>query len=480
MGDSLKDKAINGATWKFLERTANQLMQFGVGIVLARLLDPSDYGIVGLLAIFFALATTLLDSGFGSALIQKKNRTENDYSTVFVFNILSSVIIYLLLFGLAPFIASFFQTPLLKDITRVAALTFIINGFTSVQLAKLNIDLKFKIISKISILGQVVTGITGVLLAYMGYGVWALVFQGLVSSFVVAVVIWTCSGWRPKLKFYKNSFVSLFKFGGNMLVSGIINTLYNNMYTLVIGKVFSPKEVGLYNRANSYSSLPANLIMDMAVSVNFPILSKLQDDNERLLNAYEKLLKMPYYILCPILVFLIVMAEPLIKIMIGEKWLLCVPYIQILCIGYMFYPLNALNMNLLYVKGYSKLALKIEFIKKPIGFIFLILSIPFGIFWMMVGKAAYSLIVYVINCHFTDRILSYGFGKQIRILYPIYLNSFLMGITLWICTSFIDSDIFKLLVSIPFCLILYVLVSYFRNDDELANIVNIIKNKTNA
>ena len=348
--------------------------------MLARILSPGDYGIIGMLSIFFALATTFQDSGFGSALIQKKSRTDEDYSTVFFFNIGASWVIYAVLFLTAPYIADFYNTPILTSVTRVSALTFIINGLTGVQLAKLNIELKFKTISIVSILGQIITGIVGIALAYQGWGVWSLVYQGLISSCVVSIVIWLCSGWHPSLIFSKKSFKELFKFGGNMMLSSIINQIYNNIYTIVIGKVFNPTLVGMYNRANSYAHLPANTVMDMALTVNFPILATIQDDDKRLLYAYKKLLRIPFFILYPILTAIIVMAAPLIQIMIGNKWLPCVPMLQILCVSYMFVPLNAVNLNLLYVKGRSDLSLRLEFIKKPLGIAILFASIPFGIY----------------------------------------------------------------------------------------------------
>lgn len=475
--NSLKDKAVSGATWKLIERFVTQIVQFGIGIVLARLLCPEDYGVVGMMTIFFALASTFLDSGFASALIQRKDRTELDYSTVFVFNIIISLIIYVILYLSAPYIADFYETPILKNITRVYAVTFVINGLTGVQLAKLNIDLKFKYISQITILGQLVTGITGILLAYSGFGVWALVLQGIVSSFVTAVVIWIGSGWRPSLKFSFVSFRSLFHFGGNMLGSGIINTIYNNLYTLVIGKEFSPISVGLYNRANGYASMPANIVMDMAINVNYPILSKLQDDNKRLLGAYERLLKVPFYVLYPLLVGVIVLADPIIVTMIGVKWQLCVPYLQILCIGYMFYPLNALNMNLLYVKGRSDLAFKMEFVKKPIGLFLLFVSIPLGIEWMLIGKVTYSIIVYSINCYWTSKILNYGLIKQLRILIPIFINALLMGVLVYISTSVFSSNPGKLIIGSLVGIISYLFIGYIRKDDSMFEIISIVKNK---
>lgn len=463
--------------WRIVEMSVSQVVGFVIGVILARLLAPEDYGVVGMLAIFFAVAGCFKDCGFGTALVQNKDRTEEDYSTAFIFNVLSSIILFLLFFFAAPLIADFYDMPILCEITRVTALSFIISGLTGVQYAKLNIDLKFKFRSQMSILGQLLSGATGLILAFMGFGVWSLVLQGLVGSAITGVVLWLSSGWKPKLRFSIKSFKQLWKFGVNMLGSGLINTIYNNLYTLVIGKFYNPASVGMYNRANGYASLPSSVIMDMALGVNFPILAKLQDDRDRLLRAYEKLLKVPFYILYPILVGLIVLAEPTIQVMIGEKWLPCVPYLQILCVGYMFYPLNGLNVNLLMVKGRPDLVLKMDFIKKPIGILLLVAAIPFGIMWMMVGKAAYSLIVYALNCYFTNKILDYGFVKQVKVLIPILLNSIVMGAVILFTSYFIESNIIKLAVGIPLGAIFYATVGYFRRDDTFFEIINIVKSK---
>ena len=474
---SLRDKAVSGAIWKLITILVNYSMTFVVELYLARKLEPSDYGLVGMLTIFFAIAGVLVDSGFSSALVQRQNRTDADFSTVFVFNIVASVCIYGLFVIFAPSIAAFYNEPLLKTIIYVSALSFIIKGLTSIHFAKLNIDLRFSTLSKISLVGHFAAGITGVLLAYMGFGIWALVFQGIASALITGIIVWICSGLRPSIGFSRRSFSSLFSYGGNMLGSGIINVIYGNMYTLVIGKGFSSADVGFYNRANGYACMPSNIVTDIALRVNFPILVKLQNDNERLISAYEKLLTVPFFILYPVLVGVIVCAEPLITVVIGEKWLPCVPYMRILCVGYMFYPLNGFNMNILYAKGRTDISFKLEFIKKPIGLLLLFASLPFGIIWMMVGKALYSLIVYFINCYYTNKIVGYGLSRQIKILLPMLGNSLVMGLVVFLCMRVVSEPATKLLVGIPVGMACYLLMAYVRNDDSLSEIMGIVKNK---
>lgn len=474
MPASLKEKATTGVFWKTAERAVGQVVHFGVGILMARLLSPSDYGVVGMLAIFFALAGAFQDCGIGRALVQKQDRTQEDFSTAFYSNLGISLVVYIILFLSAPYIADFYGIPILKDVTRVSALSFIFNGLTSVQYAKMDIELKFKKRSILSIIGIAISGLTGILLAYNGMGVWALVFQGLVSSLLTGIILWVISGWKPSFTFSLTSFGHLFKFGGNLLASNIINTIYNNLYTLVIGKMFSPSMVGLYNRANGYARLPVSIVLDMATGVNFPILAKLQDDTPRLINAYKKLLSVPFYLLYPILTYLLVMADSIIVFLIGEKWLPCVPFLRILCVCYMFLPLNSVNLNLLYVKGRSDLALKLEFVKKPLGFLILFASIPLGIIWMMVGRTLYSICVFGINCFYTKKILNFGFIEQTKIIAPIMLNSALMGGCCYVATIWISSVFLKIFLGLVVSVFIYWLISIVRKDSNYVEVKDII------
>ena len=477
MENRLKDKAVSGALWKTTERVVGQIVHFAVGIVMARLLDPSDYGTVGLLAIFFALASTFQDSGFGTALVQKKDRVKEDYSTVFVFSVIASLFIYVIFFFSAPFIAEFYNVPILTDITRVSALSFIIGGLTSVQYAKLNIDLNFKFMSIMSILGLCISAVTGIVMALGGWGVWALVWQGIISSAITGVVIWFSSGWYPSFVFSKKSFRQLFSFGWKLTTANIITTIYNNLYTLVIGKVFSPTLVGHYNRANGYAQMPMNIVNSLSMGVNFPILAKIQDDNERLRKVYTKLMKVPMYVLYPILIGLIILAEPLVIVLIGEKWLPCVPMLQILCVGYMFMPLSNANLSLILVKGRTDLTLKMELIKKPFAFFILFVSIPFGIIWMVAGRALYSVLVFFYNSYYTKKILNYGWKEQLVALLPIYRNVIIMAIFVYTSISFIDSNPIKLIVGIIVGMASYIATSILLHDESYHEVKNILMTK---
>lgn len=473
----LKQSVVSGAIWTGLEKILTQLVHFVIGIVLARILSPGDYGVVGMLTIFIAIANVFTDSGLSSALIQKKNRNDTDYSTIFYFNLAVAVFFYCLLFFTSPLIADFYNMPILKDVTRVVALSLIITGFTAVQSTRLRINLQFRKLSVIAIASMLVTGGTGLFLAFNGFGVWALVIQTVAGNLFSSVCVWCVAKWRPSLVFSKESFKSLWGVGSKLLGSSLINSLYSNLYTLVIGKFFSKEQVGYYNRGNQYALLPMQSVQDMALKVNFPVLSKLQDDDERLIAAYKKLMTVPLYLLYPILVGLAVVAPYLIPIMIGEKWIPCVPVLQLLCIGYMLSPLTSLNLNLLYVKGRTDLVLKLEFFKKPIGFLILFLSIPLGLVGMVAGKAFYEFVAFSFNCYYTKKFYDYGEWKQLRALLPIVVNCVVMAFLVHVSMCFVDSYLIKLCVGIPVGIISYLILSIVCGDENYKELKSIVKGR---
>lgn len=473
---SLRNEAIKGMSWSAIEKFASQAIAFVLGIIMARLLAPSDYGIIGMLAIFMAIANTLADSGFGSALIQKKNRNPEDYSTFFLFNLGISTLLYLILFFSAPWIADFYHTPILKDVTRVVTLQLILNALFNAQHTKLRIDLRFKEVSIISLISQVVTGAVGVLLAFLGWGVWALVWQAIFSCIIRGILAIIClRGWTPGVRFSKASFKSLFGFGSKILASSLINTIYGNLYTLIIGRRFTPDEVGFYNRGVQLATFPSNVATDVIVSVNYPILSRFQDDDARLIQAYRKMLTVPLFILYPIIIGLGVLAEPTVGLLLKEKWLPCVPFLQIMCLGAVFAPLTHINLNLLYVKGRSDLVLKLELIKKPIGFALILITMHFGIMWLMAGKVLYEFIAFSFNCHYTGKILGYGWKEQVREIFPILLKASIMGLAVYLVCFLLSGWWAKLLIGTATGILVYLLIAIITQDKIFAELLSTIK-----
>lgn len=477
MSKSFKQKAITGVAWTSVERFTQQIIQFVIGIAIARILAPQDYGIIGMTAIFFALATTFIDSGFGSALIQNKNRNETDYSTCFYFNVIVGVILYVILWLASPTIADFYRTPILCDVTRVLGLTMLVNSLSISQTAKMTVEMRFKEMAIISIVTQFVTGLIGLYLAYIGWGVWALVFQQLSSCIARLLMMELFLKWYPRLVFSKASFKHMFSYGSKILCSGLINTIYDNLYTLVIGKAFSAKEVGYYNRGNQFAILPTTTILSIFMKVAFPLMAEVQDDVEKLKTAYKKFLRVPLFVLYPILFGLIALAKPLILVLLGEKWLPAVPLLQVLCIGSFFDPLTHINLNILYVKGRTDLVLRLELIKKPIAFILLFSMIPLGLWWLCFGRAIYGFIAYSFNCYYTGKFINFGFWKQMYYNVPVLLKSGLMGALCYGCLYVFDKPLVQLLVGIVVGIFSYFIMAFMTKDETLNDVKQIIQKK---
>lgn len=369
---------MSGFKWNALGQFSTYAIQFVLGIVIARLLGPADYGVIGMLAIFMAIAQSFVNSGFGNALIRKKDRTEVDCSTAFYFNVAVAVLLYGVLFLSAPTIAAFYNTPLLTDVVRVYSLTLIISSLGIVPRALRSVAVDFKTQAYASVISVIVSGLVGLYLAYSGYGVWALVWQAIISSFVGVVVIWVLARWRPLLVYSWGSFRSMFSYGSRLLASGLLHTVYTHASSILIGKFYTPAELGNYDRGNSIASLPSLRLSDVFHSVTFPILSKLQDDDERLKNVYHKYVAMTSLVIFFIMTLLAVVARPLVLLLLTEKWLGAVPFLQVFCFAYMFDSICRLNNNMLFVKGWSGMFLKLEIIKKAIVTPFFLLAIPYG------------------------------------------------------------------------------------------------------
>ena len=461
-----------------MERLATHVFRFLVALVMARLLAPSDYGMVGMLSIFLALAGTIQDSGFSAALIQKQDKTEEDYATAFFFNLGVSIFFYVMLFFLAPLIAQFYGVRELTPITRVIALGLVINALGAIQQTRLTINLKFGLLAALSMTSLAVSSAIGIGLAYKGYGAWALVGQSVLGGAANVAMLWCVARWRPILCFSKDSFRKLFGFGSKLLCSSMINTIYGNIYALVIGKAFGAAETGHFNRANGFAALPADTLSEVVLKVNYPILAKLQDDTPRLVSAYRRLLRTPMFLLVPVLFGMAAVAEPMVRVLIGEKWLPCVPFLQVLCFGMMWWPLTHINLNLLYVKGRTDLVLKLELIKKPIAFLILFSTIPFGIFWMCVGKAVYDFIAFCFNCHYTNKVLGYGFWRQMGEIMPMVANALAMVVLITWTTRFFDSNVAKLTVGVLVGAVSYLVGAAIYREESLRYAWGLMRRET--
>ncbi len=441
---SLKQKTFKGIIWSAVERFSTQGVQFLFGIVLARMLTPSDYGAIAMLTIFLAISQTFIDSGFGNALIRKLDRTEKDKSTVFFFNLFMAIICYVVLFIAAPFIAQFYDMPILKNILRVLGLNLIIRSCNIIQSLTLTIDINFKKQAKVSLAAAIGAGAVGIYFAHNGFGVWSLVIQALTASTIQLILFLVLVRWIPRHFFSKESFFSMFGFGSKLLISGLIDTVYKNIYSLVIGKFYSPAALGEYARANHLAEFPSSNVTGVLQRVTYPVLSKLQNDPDKLRSAYLKFLNITTFLIFPLMVGLAALAKPLILQLLTEKWSGVIILLQIICFPMMWYPVHAINLNLLQVLGRSDLFLKLEIIKKTINTVILLATLPFGVEAMCWGFWVSAVSSVIINTYYSGVLLDAGLSKQLKFYIPTILNSVVMGALCLGVINLLPQDIYWL------------------------------------
>ncbi len=442
---SIKDKSINGFVWSFIDSLGNQGAQFVIGIVLARLLTPSDYGLVGMITVFIVVSESFIDSGFTQALIRKSNATQTDFSTVFYFNIIVGITVYIILFFGSPFISEYFDEPRLVDLVKVLGITVIINSIAIVQRARLTKEINFKLQSKISISSNIISGSIGISLAFMDFGVWSLVWRTLLNNTFQTVLLWSFNKWKPTIEFSIDSFREMFSFGYKLLISGLIYRIYTNIYYLIIGKYFSAAALGIYTRADQFKNLFSANLNSTIQRVSYPVLSSLKDDIARLRAGYKKTLRVTVFITAILMLGLAGIAKPLILVLIGEKWAGAIEYLQLLCFVGLFYPLHALNLNILNIKGRSDLFLKLEIIKIFLIIPEILIGIFIGIKAMIMMRIINQIIGYGINSQYSGRFIHYSTTDQIKDVISSFVIGLILGLLLYIMSLIIFITPFILL-----------------------------------
>ena len=446
---SLKQKTIGGLFWSFIDGFVNQGFQIVVGIILARLLSPREFGLIGMLAIFIAISQSFVDSGFSNALIRKTNCTQNDYSTVFYFNLSVAIFFYILLFCLSGSIGSFFNEPQLKPLVQVLSLSLIINSFAIIQRTILTKAINFKLQTMASMVASVGSGITAIWLALAGFGVWSLVALTLSRAFLNSLFLWLWAKWKPALVFSGESFRELFAFGSKLLVSGLIDTAYRNIYYLIIGKYFSAADLGYYTRADQFQALPSITLNGIIGRVSYPVLSSIRNDVSKLKIAYQKIIKSTMLITFVLMLGMAAVAKPMILTLIGEKWMPSVIYLQLLCLAGMLYPLHALNLNMLQVQGRSDLFLRLEIIKKSLAIPTIFIGVLFGIKAMIIGMLALSLIAYYLNSYWSGRLIGYSTWEQIKDILPSFVLALFVALGVFLAGYLLPlSNPLKLIIQI--------------------------------
>lgn len=456
----LKQKTISGLLWSFIDSFASQGIQFIVGIVLARILSPREFGLIGMLTIFIAVSQSFIDSGFTSALIRKKDCTQNDYSTIFYYNILISILFYSLLFIFSGPISQFFKEPQLKLLIKILGIGLLLNSIAIIQKTILTKEINFKLQMRVSLIASIGSGIFAISMAFNGYGVWSLVVLTLSRFGFTTIFLWVWSTWKPDWVFSRSSFKELFSFGSKLLVSGLIDTIYRNLYYLIIGKYFSAVELGYYTQADQFQSLPSQNLNGIISRVSFPVLSSIQNDKIRLIEAYKKIIKSTMLVTFVLMMGLAAIAKPLVLVLIGEKWLPAVIYLQMLCFVGMLYPLHALNLNMLQVQGRSDLFLRLEIIKKVIAIPVIVIGVIYGIKTMIVGLMINSIIAYFLNSYWSGKFIGYSTSQQIKDILPSFYVGAFVGLVVFIVGYLINtSDMLKLIIQLSLGIVLTIGIS---------------------
>ncbi len=463
---SLQEQAFISVFWSAVERFSVQGGQIVIEVILARLLLPSDYGLIAILGVFLAIAQTFIDAGFSNALIQKKKRTNVDYSTILYFNLFIGIIAYVILFFSAPYIAVFYHEPQLTIVAKVIGLNLIISALSIVQRTKLMIALDFKKQAFISFTSILISGVFSIYLAYSGFGVWALVMQVLINNTCISLFLWISAKWKPIFVFSKSSFKSMFSYGMRLLLASLLQTVYLNLYTLVIGKRFSPQILGYYNRSYVLSQVPSYKLTEIMTNAMFPIQCKIQNDDEKLSSSFIRYLRMACFIIFPLTLLLCVLAEPVVELVLTVKWLPMVPLLQLLCLAYMWTPVMALNHNLLKVKGRMDYFLHAEIIKKIVAVVILLITLPFGIKMLCAGLIVYSFADIFIITRYSGKVINITLWRQIKEILSIFLLAVSMGGIVYIVQLLFHLVILKILVGSIVGLFYYLWFAYMLKMDE--------------
>ncbi|MDE7160113.1 MAG: lipopolysaccharide biosynthesis protein [Muribaculaceae bacterium] len=451
----LKQKAVSSVLWRILEQGGKQLIYFGVSVVLARLIMPDQFGMVAMLTVFINLANVFVDSGFSSALIRKTARTQADCSTVYWFNILVSVFCYFLLFLCAPLIARFYDMPQLSAILRVSAFSVVIGSVAGVHRTLLQAEMNFKAMTKFNLLSLVISGAAGITFALLDFEVWALVIQNLTMMTVATVCVWMKVKWRPSAIISRQSFKEFFGFGSKLLASSLLDTLYGNIYSIVIGKVYKAADLAYYNRSTSLTTMTSSLPTSILQSVTYPVLCKIQDDESALKEGYRRTLRLSAFVVFPLCLGAGAVAFPLINVLYTDRWIFSATLLSIIVFSAMWYPIHAINLNYLIVKGRSDLFFRLEIIKKVQAVIMLCITVPIGLEAMCYGGIVTSLLALVYNTYYTGRYLHMGILAQLRDLVPCLLLSLAMFVVARAVAHFMGMDIISLVCSVAAGAVVY-------------------------
>ena len=476
MSSTLKQQTISGMLWSAIQRFGTMIISFVSNIVLARLLSPDDYGCIGLLTIFIVLADTFVNGGFGAALIQKKEPTKEDYSTVFYWNIIVSILLYILLFFVAPYVAQFYKIPLLSSVLRAQGVVLLLHALSIVQLNILRKELRFKKLSIIQISSSFFSVVVAIILAYQGFGVWTLVFQQLLMAFTTTLLLWVTTSWKPIHSFSKQSFKELFGYGSFLLLSDLLNSLCDNVQGLIIGRKFSAGDMGFYTQARKLETIPTTSISQVVNLVAFPVYSKLQDDKEKLFLAVRKTSRMMNFLNFPLMILLILVANELIVFLYSDKWLESIPYFQILCVSGLVNCIQSINYQVVCAVGKSKLIFRWNIVKRLVGLASILVGMNFGVKGILWGMVFGFYFTALVNILVASPITNYDLLKQLKDIIPILCCAVVVALVVhYIMQLFVVHYVLIMFIKIILYIVLYVLVSKIFKSQELDEYFNILK-----
>lgn len=452
-------KIVSNFLWRFLERSGAQGVTFIVSIILARILDPTVYGTIALVTVFTTILQVFVDSGMGSALIQKKNADDLDFSSVFYFNIVVCILLYVIMFVIAPVVARFYKMPELTSVMRVLCLTIIISGVKNIQQAYVSRNMLFKRFFFATLGGTISSAVLGIWMAYCGFGVWALVFQNLLNMTLDTLILWITVKWRPKLFFSFERLKNLFSYGWKLLVAAILDTGYNNLRQLIIGKLYSPESLAQYNRGNQFPNLIVSNINSSIDSVLLPTMASEQDSKDRVRAMTRQSIRISTYLMMPMMVGLAVCAESIVSLILTDKWLPCVPFLRIFCFTYAFYPIHTANLNAIKAMGRSDLFLKLEITKKVCDLVILVSTMWFGVMVMACSLLFSSIIGQIVNSWPNRKLLDYKYKDQLKDMLPHISLSLVMGAFVYCVRFFSLSNWLTLLIQILLGIVIYIVGS---------------------
>lgn len=478
MNASLNSRALKGLFWSFTGLFANQGIQFLMLMILARMLAPEDFGLIGMIIVFITISNSIVDSGFSQALIREKNPTQAVYSTVFFYNISLSFLMYAILYLMAPYISQFFHQEILTKIIRISSLGIIINSFGIIHKVILIRKIDFKLQTKISLTASILGGIFAIGCAFNGFGVWSLVVQSLVNQITQLICLWFFHSWRPIFELGYQEFKKLFSFGSKLLASSLIDVIYSNIFSILIGRLYPVAQLGYYTNAVKIGDVVTNTTTGALQKVTFPVFSKLKDNEEELKNSFRKTIKMTVYCMFPIMIGLLAVADSLIPLLLGMKWQGAVLYFQLLCLSGMLYPLHALNLNILQVKGRSDLFLRLEIIKKLLLTLLIGVSLIMsqGIIGLICAGIVSSYLSLFINSYYSAREVSYAMKQQFLDIIPVFLLSGCMGLIVYFVGNQMPADhLLKVVIQVITGILFYIFASWLLNIQEFASIVKLVQ-----